>query len=158
MTIRTAVIGVGAMGRNHARVYSDLPGVDLVGVADLDDQATAAVAEKFGAQAYTDFERMLDELRPNAVSIAVPTVQHYLGAMAVRCWLQTPHPQPVRQPHRSPRCDGHSLKERKIGHEIYFPCRCICKSALPIWDTTPAPSGTAKPQLERRWPRQSTRS
>ena len=36
MTIRTAVIGVGAMGRNHARVYSDLPGVGLVGVADLD--------------------------------------------------------------------------------------------------------------------------
>ena len=76
MTIRTAVIGVGAMGRNHARVYSDLPGVDLVGVADLDGQAAASVAEEFGAQAYTDFAKMLDELRPEAVSIVVPTIQH----------------------------------------------------------------------------------
>ena len=83
MTIRTAVIGVGAMGRNHARVYPDLPGVDLVGVADLDGQAAASVAEKFGAQAYTDFEKMLDELRPDAVSIAVPTVQYCRVATAV---------------------------------------------------------------------------
>ena len=81
MTIRTAVIGVGAMGRNHARVYSDLPGVDLVGVADLDGKSAAAVAEKFGAQAYADFEKMLDDLRPDAVSIAVPTVQHCRVAM-----------------------------------------------------------------------------
>ena len=75
-TIRTAVIGVGAMGRNHARVYADLPGVDLVGVADTDMKAATSVAEKFGAQPYDDFERMLDELRPDAVTIAVPTVQH----------------------------------------------------------------------------------
>ena len=31
MTLRVAVIGVGAMGRQHARVYADLPGVELVG-------------------------------------------------------------------------------------------------------------------------------
>jgi UDP-N-acetylglucosamine 3-dehydrogenase len=83
MTIRTAVIGVGAMGRNHARVYSDLPGVDLVGIADLDGKAAAAVAEKFGTQAYADFEKMLDELHPDAVSIAVPTVMHCRVATSV---------------------------------------------------------------------------
>ena len=76
MTIRVAVIGVGAMGRNHARVYSDLPGTDLVGVVDLDRKAAEAVAEKYGARAYTDFEALLDELHPDAVSVAVPTAQH----------------------------------------------------------------------------------
>lgn len=83
MTIRTAVIGIGAMGRNHARIYSDLPGSDLVGIADVDLKAAEAVAEKYGAQPYCDFERMLDELHPDAVSIAVPTVQHSRIALPV---------------------------------------------------------------------------
>ncbi len=83
MTIRAAVIGVGAMGRNHARVYSDLPEVDLVGVADVDAKAAGAVAEKYGAKPYGDFERMLDELHPDAVTIAVPTVQHCRVALPV---------------------------------------------------------------------------
>ena len=82
MTIWTAVIGVGAMGRNHARVYSDLPGVDLVGVADLDGNSAAAVVEKFGAQAFAD-SRNARRPSPGRSEHPVPTVQHHRVAMAV---------------------------------------------------------------------------
>ena len=81
--MKTAVIGVGAMGRNHARVYSELPDVQLVGVADADAEAAAAVARRHAARAYTDYRHMLDELQPDAVTVAVPTVDHLEVALQV---------------------------------------------------------------------------
>ena len=70
--VRTAVIGVGAMGRNHARVYSEMPGVELVGVADADARAAQTAAGRFGGKAYSDYGQMLDETKPEAVTLAVP--------------------------------------------------------------------------------------
>jgi UDP-N-acetylglucosamine 3-dehydrogenase len=78
---KVAVIGVGAMGRNHARVYSDMPDVELVGVADANQQAAAPVARRAGTQAYTDYLQMLDEQQPQAVTVAVPTVAHLTVAL-----------------------------------------------------------------------------
>lgn len=83
MTLKVAVIGVGVMGRNHARVYSDLSGVELVGVADPDGGNAIAVARRFGGKAFTDYQQMLDELQPDAVTIAVPTVDHLEVALNV---------------------------------------------------------------------------
>ncbi len=74
--VRVAVIGAGAMGRNHMRVYSEMPGVQLVGVVDAAETVAASAAARFGAPAYTDFARMLDEQRPDAVTVAVPTADH----------------------------------------------------------------------------------
>ena len=76
MSLRVAVIGVGAMGRNHARVYAEMPEVELVGIADADLATAQAVARRYGTQAYSDHIRLLDELRPDAVTVAVPTVEH----------------------------------------------------------------------------------
>lgn len=80
---RVAVIGVGAMGRNHARVYSEMPGVELVGIADIDQRTAEAAARRFGGKAFTDYVQMLDEVKPQAVTIAVPTVDHLTTAQAV---------------------------------------------------------------------------
>ncbi|SDK06964.1 Predicted dehydrogenase [Halovenus aranensis] len=68
------VIGVGSMGSNHARVYSTLPEVDLVGVADADEERAAEVAERYETTALD--RRSLIE-RADAVSIVVPTRFHY---------------------------------------------------------------------------------
>lgn len=83
MIVKVGVIGVGAMGRNHARVYSELAGVQLVGVADKDAAATANMARRYSTRAYNDFLQMLDEARPDAVSVAVPTVNHLEVALEV---------------------------------------------------------------------------
>ena len=74
--IKVAVIGVGSMGRNHARVYSELPEAELVAVADADGQVADRVASQFGVKAYADYRQMLEVECPQVVSIAVPTALH----------------------------------------------------------------------------------
>lgn len=74
--MKVAVIGVGSMGRNHARVYSELVEAELVAVSDADPKLARSVAEKFGARFYADYHELLETEKPEAVSIAVPTVLH----------------------------------------------------------------------------------
>ena len=83
MSLRVAVIGVGSMGRNHARVYADLPDVTLVAVADPSPASAAQAARQFGGTAYTDYLAMLDAEQPDAVTIAVPTSEHLAVALQV---------------------------------------------------------------------------
>jgi len=72
--IATGVIGVGTMGHHHARVYNELPGVDLVGVTDTDRERAADVAGKYGTTPTTQKDLLS---RCDAVSVAVPTRFHY---------------------------------------------------------------------------------
>ncbi len=74
--MKVAVIGVGSMGRNHARVYTELPEAELVAVVDADRSLADAAAEKYGTWAYTDYRKMFEQEKPEAVSIAVPTAMH----------------------------------------------------------------------------------
>jgi len=83
MTLKVAVIGVGAMGRNHARVYADMPGADLVGVSDTDENAAQGIARRYGGASYLDYRDLLDKEKPDAVTIAVPTVDHLDVALEV---------------------------------------------------------------------------
>jgi UDP-N-acetylglucosamine 3-dehydrogenase len=76
MTLKTAVIGVGSMGRNHARVYWELPEVHLVGVADKNEAVVREIAQRYNTKPYTDFRQLLDQEQPDAVTIAVTTSCH----------------------------------------------------------------------------------
>lgn len=73
--LRLAVIGVGHLGKEHARIASTLPGVAVVGVVDVFPQQAQAVGEKLGVPYHTDFHHFLDKV--DAASIVVPTSQHY---------------------------------------------------------------------------------
>ncbi len=81
--MRVAVIGVGAMGQNHARVYAELPDLELVGLADMDARVAQNVARRYGGNAYADYREMLDKESPEAVTVAVPTVDHLEVALQV---------------------------------------------------------------------------
>jgi len=83
MNIKVAVIGAGAMGRNHARVYSELSGVNLVGIADVFIENAQNTVRRFGGEAFSDYRQMLDLLKPDAVTIAVPTEDHLAVAIEV---------------------------------------------------------------------------
>lgn len=77
MTLRAAVIGVGSMGRNHARVYWEMSeAVQLVGVSDVNLNQAETLAHKFGVRAYSNYQQLLDDLAPDIVTIAVPTSLH----------------------------------------------------------------------------------
>ncbi|MDR1885993.1 MAG: Gfo/Idh/MocA family oxidoreductase, partial [Synergistaceae bacterium] len=75
-SVRVGVVGVGHLGVHHARVYTEILGANLVGVVDVDENRVQDVAENLGVPAYTDLEDFLDETRPDALSIVVPTVRH----------------------------------------------------------------------------------
>jgi len=74
-TLKTAVIGVGYLGKFHAEKYAALPGSTLIGVADADAETAQAIADKHGVAAYADYRELLDKV--DAVSIVVPTQLHY---------------------------------------------------------------------------------
>lgn len=73
--LRVGVIGVGAMGKHHVRIYSEMRGVELVGVADSNEKTTKEVATEYHTEAFTDCENLLKR-DLDAVSIAVPTSFH----------------------------------------------------------------------------------
>ena len=72
--VRVAVVGAGYLGRFHALIYSRLPGVELVGVADTDAARAREVAAECGCASHTDHLALLDQV--DAVSIVVPTTAH----------------------------------------------------------------------------------
>lgn len=72
--IRVGVIGVGTLGRHHARVYAELEAAELVGVSDLNRNRAEEVARACGCAVFEDPGRLFSEVE--AVSIAVPTVEH----------------------------------------------------------------------------------
>ena len=73
--LRVGVIGVGIMGSNHARVFSDLPGVRLVGVVDPDPKRRERVANAIGCRTFSNIDGLLAE-GVDAVTIAAPTHMH----------------------------------------------------------------------------------
>ncbi len=78
--IRIGVIGVGYLGRFHSQKYAAMDDVELVGVADVDQERAEAVAGECSTVAYTDYLALLDTV--DAVSIVVPTIYHHAVATA----------------------------------------------------------------------------
>lgn len=78
--LRVGVVGVGAMGKNHARLYSELPGVELIGVADTNASLAASVARDYGCKPFADYSALLDESL-DALTVAVPTTLHKKAAL-----------------------------------------------------------------------------
>ncbi len=76
--LKVAVVGTGALGRHHSRIYSELETAELVAVADCNAPSAQAVAEKYGSQWFGDHRELLGLV--DAVSIAVPTTVHFAVA------------------------------------------------------------------------------
>ncbi|MBN2488633.1 MAG: Gfo/Idh/MocA family oxidoreductase [Methanosarcinaceae archaeon] len=80
--IRAGVIGVGAMGQHHVRIYHEMEGVELVGISDVDRTRVEELASQYGTKPFTDYKELLAE-GLDAVSIVVPTTLHKQVTMDV---------------------------------------------------------------------------
>jgi predicted dehydrogenase len=107
------------MGRLHARVYSQMPQVELVGVYDANADAASTAAEEYGCRAFG----ALDELLPlvKAVSIAVPTQAHAAVAEAcmgrgVACLVEKPLAKDVAEGRRIVDAARRSGVTVQVGH------------------------------------------
>jgi len=69
------------MGRNHARVFHELAGVELVGVADSNLDSACQVAGAHATRGYASLDELLEKGKPEAVTIAVPTENHHAAVM-----------------------------------------------------------------------------
>ena len=90
--IKVGVIGLGAMGQHHARLYSQMD-CKLAGVADVDPERAKEIGEKYGVPYYSDYHELLSKV--DAVSIAIPTTLHHAVAMeflnkGIHCLVEKP--------------------------------------------------------------------
>lgn len=85
--VRTAVIGVGYLGKFHAQKYAQLPNSQLIAVCDSNLETAQKVAAELGTRAVDSFDEIKDEI--DAVSIVVPTQLHH--AIARQCLLAGKH-------------------------------------------------------------------
>jgi predicted dehydrogenase len=72
---KTGVAGVGYLGQHHARIYSELPNADLVGIYEVNDERAAEICEKFGCERFGSIEELGESC--DAVSVVVPTDLHH---------------------------------------------------------------------------------
>jgi len=75
--LKCAVIGVGKMGINHVRVYSELAGIDFVAIGEVNEQLGKEVSDQYNVKHYKDYMQMIEVEKPDIVSICVPTSFHY---------------------------------------------------------------------------------
>ncbi|HKI31321.1 MAG TPA: Gfo/Idh/MocA family oxidoreductase [Gemmataceae bacterium] len=77
--LRLAVIGVGHLGKEHARILAGLPEVELAGVADVNAAQGEAVALRCGTRPFADYRALLP--RVDAAVVVVPTAYHHAVAV-----------------------------------------------------------------------------
>ena len=92
MNTRVAVIGVGALGRHHARILAALPGVDLVGIVDVNEPRAREIGSLVNAPSFSSAAEMLGHV--DAVTVAVPTEAHLSVSLpflqrGIGCWWRS---------------------------------------------------------------------
>ncbi|WP_295113707.1 Gfo/Idh/MocA family protein [uncultured Methanobrevibacter sp.] len=80
-TVNVGVIGVGAMGENHVRVYHKMEEANLIAVSDVSERALKKIEKKYGAKGYTDYCELLSNPEIEVVSVCVPTTFHHAVVM-----------------------------------------------------------------------------
>jgi len=93
IVMKVGVIGVGNMGKNHVRVYSELKGIEEIYVYDTDKEKMKDVERKYDAIPVDSLEQILKKI--DAISICVPTKYHFEVAkkvieMGVPCLIEKP--------------------------------------------------------------------
>lgn len=109
--LRVAVIGVGHLGKEHARILAGLPDVELVGVADVNHEQAQAIARRHNTQAFSDSWPLLNLV--DAATIVVPTSYHLAVA---REFLKRGIPLLVEKPLARTTADAGELVDLAAKH------------------------------------------
>ncbi|MBO4248896.1 Gfo/Idh/MocA family oxidoreductase [Halomicrobium sp. IBSBa] len=150
--LAAGVIGVGSMGRHHARVYEELPNVTLDGIHDADQTQARTVADDHGTEVRSR-EELLDQV--DVVSVAVPTAYH--DDVASECIQQGVHTlieKPfVEDPERGEALLSMADREDvvlQIGHiERFNPAIVTLRDILPELEIVAVDAKRLGPPLER---------
>jgi len=106
--MNVGVIGLGWMGKLHLRVYSELAGVNVVGVMDSDQTALTEVRERFGVPTFDNLDELLAQPL-DAVSVCVPTVYHLPVGLKV---MEAGVPLLIEKPLAASAAEGRQLLDK----------------------------------------------
>jgi predicted dehydrogenase len=117
--LRTAVVGVGYLGKFHAQKFAQIPGSTLVAVADIETEARQRVAAELGVAAVGDYRDLLGTV--DAVSVAVPTPAHFEVAAAflesgVHVLVEKPITETIEQANRLVEIAKNRNVTLQVGH------------------------------------------
>jgi predicted dehydrogenase len=73
--IRAGIVGVGSIGKNHARIYSELPGVEFSAILDTNPETASAISQQYGVKAVTTLSEFSDLI--DVATVSTPTPDHY---------------------------------------------------------------------------------
>jgi UDP-N-acetylglucosamine 3-dehydrogenase len=123
--MKVAVIGVGSMGINHLRVYTELDGVEVVGVSDISQDQLEMAAGRFSVKTYSDYKALIESEKPEAVSITVPTSEHELVTTfclehGIHVLVEKPIAATVEEGRRMIALAEKVGKQLMVGHIIRF--------------------------------------
>ena len=79
--VRVAVVGAGILGSRYARVFHEMPGVELVGVIDPVVEKATSVADRYAAPSFESSDALLREVECDAVAVATPDHLHFQPVM-----------------------------------------------------------------------------
>ncbi len=77
--LRAGVIGVGHIGKNHARLYAEIENCELSAIFDTNEDAAAKIAQQYGGEVVGSLEEFLEKV--DAATVATPTIYHHASAM-----------------------------------------------------------------------------
>jgi len=122
--LRCGVVGVGRMGRHHARLYTQVEGTELVGVVDASAERRSAIVEEYGGAACATVDELL-ALGVDAVTVAVPTVHHRavaepLLARGVACLIEKPLAPDVTEARALADAAARSGAVLQVGHVVRY--------------------------------------
>jgi predicted dehydrogenase len=81
--LRVAVVGPGGWGQQHVRIFGVRPDTEVVAVVGRETDRTAALAAQARTIGFTDIDRMLEDIRPDLVTIALPNEHHFESTLKV---------------------------------------------------------------------------
>jgi len=121
--LKTAVIGAGALGSVHARIYSQLAGCELAGVCDTDKKRLSDISDELGVQGFDDYRQLIGKI--DAASIVVPTENHYsiskdLLQAGIHLLIEKPITQTVEEAEELLRIAKSSNLTLAVGHVERF--------------------------------------
>jgi predicted dehydrogenase len=94
--MKACVIGVGSMGRNHARLLTSFQNVDLIGIVDRDIERASDLAEVFRTKAYSELDELLAQNKPDFAVVAVPTFAHvHVASTLIRAGVHVLIEKPI---------------------------------------------------------------
>jgi myo-inositol 2-dehydrogenase/D-chiro-inositol 1-dehydrogenase len=127
--LKVALIGAGAWGMQHARIFAGRRDVDLCAIVGRTLEKTRARAEEFGASYYLDIQEMLDRERPDLVSLCLPNLGHFEPTLQV---IRAGYPLLVEKPLVFDLGEADSLVNEAAKHGLFFALNFNHRYAEPV--------------------------